>query len=76
MCGISRKRIGNPDISSGSEVRVIHKKDNKTKGYFPTWPKEVCKVTFVKDNEYIYIYIYMVNDGKRKVYQRRELLKV
>ena len=59
-----------PDISSGSEVRVIQNKDSKTNGYFPTWSKGVYKVTFVKDND------HMGNGIKRKLYQRHELLKV
>ena len=59
-----------PDLEVGSEVRVIQKKDNKSKGYMPKWSKEVYKVIFIKDND------YMINDSKRKLYQRRELLRV
>ena len=59
-----------PELKFGYEVRVIQKKDNKTKGYFPKWSKGVYKVTFIKDND------YTVNDIKRKLYQRNELLKV
>ena len=57
-------------VRFGNEVRVKTIKDSKTKGYDPKWSKEVCKVAFIKDND------YMVNDGKRKVYQRFEILKV
>ena len=59
-----------PDLKVGDDVRVKTIKDSKTKGYDPKWSKEVYKVTFIKDND------YMVNDGKRKVYQRFELLKI
>ena len=59
-----------PELKVGDEVRVIQKKDNNTKGCMPKWSKEVCKVTFVKDND------DMVNDSKRQLYQRHELLKV
>ena len=36
----------------------------------PKWSKDVYKVTFIKDND------YMENNNKRKPYQRHELLKV
>ena len=36
----------------------------------PKWTKERYKITFIKGDE------YMVNDGKRNVYLRLELLKV
>ena len=59
-----------PDLKVGDDVRVKLIKDSKTKGYDPKWSKEIYKVTFIKDND------YMVNDDKRKVYQRFEILKV
>ena len=59
-----------PDLKVGDEVRVVIKKDSKTKGYMPKWSTEKYKVIFIKDNN------YMINDGKRKVYLRHELLKV
>ena len=70
MCGITRTNRQYPELKVGDEVRVIQKKDNKTKGYFPKWPKEVNKVTFITGND------YMVNDIKRKLYQRHDILKV
>ena len=66
----AKKNRQYPELKVGDEVRVMQKKDNTTKGYFPTWSKEVYKVTFIKDND------YMVNDGKRKLCQRHELLNV
>ena len=49
-----------PDIKVGDEVRVIIKKDNKTKGYFPKWSVDKYTITFInKDNEYV------INDGKK-----------
>ena len=59
-----------PDLKVGDEVRVMIKKDSKTKGYMPKWSTDKYKVTFIKDND------YMINDGKRKIYQRFEILKV
>ena len=46
------------------------KEAGKTKGYFPKWSKEIYKVLHIRDSD------YMINDGKRKVYLRHELLKV
>ena len=63
-----------PELKKDSDVRVMIKKDNKTKGYWPKWSKKVYKIIFIKDGK-----DYMVNDvvdGKRKVYRRHELLKV
>ena len=59
-----------PDLKVGDEVRVVIKKDSKTKGYMPKWSTDKYKVTFIKDND------YMINDGKRKIYQRFEILRV
>lgn len=60
-----------PELSVGDNVRVMIKKEpGITKGYMPKWTKEVYQVTFIRNND------YMVNDGKRKVYLRHELLKV
>ena len=60
-----------PDLSVGDNVRVLLKKEvGKTKGYMPKWSKEVYQITFIQNGD------YLINDGKRKVYQRHELLKV
>jgi hypothetical protein len=49
-----------PDIKVGDDVRVIIKKDNKTKGYFPKWSVDKYTITFInKDNEYV------INDNKK-----------
>ena len=66
----AKKNRQYPELRVGNEVRVTQKKDNKTKGYMPNWSKEVYNVAFIKDND------YMVNDGKPKLYQRHEILKV
>ena len=39
------------------------------KGYESSWSKDDHTITFIKDNQ------YLVNDHKRKVYNRSELLK-
>ena len=59
-----------PDLKVGDDVRVAIKKDSKTKGYMPKWSIEKYKITFIKNND------YMINDGKRKVYVRHELLNI
>ena len=48
----------------------MKKEAGKTKGYMPKWSKQVYKVIHVDGKD------YMVNDGKRKVYNRHEFLKV
>ena len=59
-----------PELKVGDDVRVMLRRDNKTKGTDPKWSTQVYKITFIRGND------YMVNDGKRKVYVRHELLKV
>ena len=59
-----------PELLVGSNVRALLRKDTKTKGYFPKWSIDVYNVLFIKDGDYI------INDTKRKVYMRHELLKV
>ena len=66
----AKKNRQYPELEIGNEVRVIQKKENNTKGYMPKWSKEVYKVTCIKDSD------YTIHDGKRKLYQRHELLKV
>ena len=59
-----------PDLSVGDRVRVLLKKDSKRKGYMPRWSPETFRVMFEQDGD------YRVNDDKRRVYHRHELLKV
>ena len=59
-----------PEIKVGDEVRVMIKKYSKTNCYMPKWSTDKYTVTFIKDHN------YLINDGKRKVYVRHELLKV
>ena len=59
-----------PKLSVGDEVRVMLTKDNKTKGTDPKWSTEKYKVSYIKDGDYI------VNNNKKKVYRRHELIKV
>ena len=59
-----------PKLDVGSNVRALLRKDTKTKGCFPKWSIDVYKVLVIKDGDYI------INDTKRKVYMRHELLKV
>ena len=59
-----------PEMSLRSEVRVMLTNDNKTKGYVPKWSKEIYKVLFIKDHE------YLITNNNNKIDQRHELLKV
>ena len=59
-----------PDLTVGSEVRVMVNNTAHTKGYFAKWSPTVYKITHIKNYE------YLLNDGKRKVYQRFEILKL
>ena len=49
---------------------MVKKEAGKTKGYFPKWTTETYKVMAIDGNS------YMINDGKRRLYIRSELLKV
>ena len=60
-----------PPLKVGDSVRVyIKKKTGFTKGYDPKFSKEIYKVLFYKDKQ------YLVNNNTRKLYSRHELLKV
>ena len=59
-----------PELKVGDKVRALLRKDNKTKGYDPKWSSETYNNTFIRGKD------FLINDGKRKVYQRHELLKV
>ena len=59
-----------PDIEVGGDIKVMLTNDSKTKGYMAKWCKEIYKVLFIKDHE------YLISNNKNKVYQRHELLKV
>ena len=66
----AKKNRKYPELKKDNDVRILQKKEaGKTKGYFPKWSKQVYKVIHVAGKD------YMVNDGKRKVYQRHEILK-
>ena len=59
-----------PPLSVGDRVRVMLKQDGKRKGYEPKWSTKVHSVVFAKDGA------FLVDDQKRRVYHRHELLKV
>ena len=63
------KRRKYPDLSIGDRVRVMLKKDTKRKGYMPRWSTETYKVTYEQGGD------FLVDDDKRRVYHRHELLK-
>ena len=59
-----------PPLSAGQKVRTYVKPKSFKKIYDSVWSKEVYTITFVTYNQ------YLVNDHKRKVYNRWELLKI
>ena len=60
-----------PPLKVGDSVRTyIKKKEGFKKGYESNWSKDVYKVIFYKDKQ------YLVNDNKRRLYSRHELLKI
>ena len=59
-----------PKLSVGDLVRTYIKPHTFKKGYNSSWSKEVYNVTYITDNQ------YLVNNIKRKVYNRWELLRI
>ena len=59
-----------PVLHVGDPVRVLMKKQTHTKGYHPKWSPVLFRVQYIKGHD------YLINDGKRKVYIRHELLKI
>lgn len=59
-----------PPLKVHDFVRTYVKPNTFTKGYESRWSKDVYKVIYIKDNE------FLLDDGKRRVYRRHELLKI
>ena len=60
-----------PPLKVADQVRTYIKPHTFKKGYQPSWSKEVYKITFIKNNQ------YLINDGvRRRVWNRHELLKI
>ena len=60
-----------PPLKVGDNVRTyIKKKEGFKKGYESNYSKDVFKVLLYKDKQ------YMINDNKRRLYSRHELLKI
>ena len=60
-----------PPLKVGDSVRIyVKKKTGFTKGYDPKFSKEIYKVLFHKDKQ------YLVNNNTKKLYSRHELLKI
>ena len=61
-----------PELGSGSEVRLFHKKDALDKERIPVWYDTMYEVIEMKkDHEQTF---YKINDNKAKSYMRHELL--
>jgi len=61
-----------PKLSPGSLVRTYIKPHTFKKGWNPSWSREVYKVISISPDGKQ----FLVNDNKRKVYNRWELLKI
>ena len=59
-----------PPLKVGDSVRTYVKPKTFRKGYESSWSKEVYKVMFFKDKQ------YTINDNKKRLYSRHELLKI
>ena len=59
-----------PKLSMGDSVRTYVKPSGFKTSYTSSGSKEVYQIAYIKDNQ------YLVNDHKRKVYNRWELLKI
>ena len=66
----AKKERTYPNLKVGDIVRTMIKKTTFRKQTDNKWSNDTYKITFIKDNQ------YMINDHKRKVYYRWELLKV
>ena len=66
----AKKERKYPNLKVGDIVRTMIKKTTFRKQTDNKWSNDTYKITFIKDNQ------YMINDHKRKVYYRWELLKV
>ena len=66
----SKKDRVYPELKVGDEARVMLTKDSKTKRHMPKWSVDTFKVLHIKDHD------YLVNNNKRTIYLRHELLKV
>ena len=61
-----------PHLSLDSLVRTAVKKKTFTKGHESKWSSDVYKIIHISNDKKQ----YLVNDGKRRVYNRWELLKI
>ena len=60
-----------PPLKVGDSVRTyVKKKEGFKKGYESSWGSEVYKVIAYQDKQ------YLINDNKRRLYSRHELLKI
>jgi hypothetical protein len=58
-------------IEVGDMVRTAVAKTTFKKGYDSSWSKDVYKIRFIKDNQYL-----LSGDTRRRVWNRFELLKI
>ena len=57
-------------IKIGDKVRTYVKPKSMKKGHDSSWSKNVYTITFIKDKQ------YLINDHRRRVWNRWELLKI
>ena len=54
----------------GSQVRTYVKPNSMKKQHVSVWSKDVFEITFIKDSH------YLINDFRRRVWNRHGLLRV
>ena len=59
-----------PPLSVGSSVKTTVKTHTFKQGHHSAWSPQVYTITFIKDNQ------YLINDHRRRVWNRWELLKI
>ena len=60
-----------PPSKVGDSVRAYIKPHTFKKGYQPLWSKGVCRITFIRNDQ------YLINAANRKrLWSRHELLKI
>ena len=61
-----------PKLSKDDQVRTYIKPHTFKKGYQSSWSREVYKIIYISPDGKE----FLVNDNKRKIYNRWELLKI
>ena len=60
-----------PELKVGDKVRYAFVKDTKTKGYKPKWSAEIHEIKYINTTNQ-----YILDNDRKRLYSRHELLKV